>query len=218
MQYKTYSMSYVKALEHSVAGLVLLTGMLVPVLAYQLIGKPVGASTGIKEPASDPQVDRAKIEARIDALLQAKKVSEAQSFVKKVNPNLSWTMVEKIVRKEQAAATKYNVPLHIGLAVSWKESTFKPAARSPTGPVGLKQVAFTHWSAVCKVSSREELIKLDKNIDCGYRALSQYKKRYGTWEMALYHYHGHPTDLLLNREYSLTVLAKSRKIHSLINA
>ena len=216
MQYKTYSTKYVQALERATGILLLLVGILIPVLSYQLIGKPVGAPTGIEEPASDPLAERAKIEARIEALLQAKRVSEAQSFVKKVNPNLSWTTVEKIVRKEQAAAVKHGVPLQIGLAVSWQESTFKPSARSPTGPVGLKQVAFTHWNETCKVSSREELIKLDKNIDCGYRALAQYKKRYGTWEMALYHYHGHPTDLALNRKYSLTVMARARKIHTLI--
>lgn len=216
MEYKTYSVKYVKALERAIGLFILLTGMLVPVLAYQLIGEPVGAPTGIEEPASDPLAERAKIEARIEALLQAKRVSEAQSFVKKVNPSLSWTTVEKIVRKEQAAAKKHGVPLQIGLAVSWKESDFRPAAKSPTGPVGLKQVAFTHWNEACKVSSREELMRLDKNIDCGYRALAQYKKRYGTWEMALYHYHGHPTDLALNRKYSLTVLARARKIHTLI--
>ena len=221
MEYKTYSVKYVKALERATGLFILLTGMIVPVLSYQLMGKPVGAPAGIEEPAiaagaADPLAERAKIEARIEALLQAKRVSEARAFVKKVNPSLSWTTVEKIVRKEQLAATKHGVPLQIGLAVSWKESDFRPTARSPTGPVGLKQVAFTHWNQTCKVSSREELMRLDKNIDCGYRALAQYKKRYGTWELALYHYHGHPTDLALNRKYSLTVMARARKIHTLI--
>jgi len=216
MEYKTYSVKYVKALERATGLFILLTGMIVPVLSYQLVGKPVGAPTGIEEPASDPLAERAKIEARIEALLQAKRGSEARAFVKKVNPSLSWTTVEKIVRKGEVASKEHNVPFSIGLAVAWQESHFNPNAVSPTGPRGIYQVAYTYWKDACSLSSREQLMRLDKNIDCGYRALAQYKKRYGTWELALYHYHGHPTDLALNRKYSLTVLAKARKIHTLI--
>lgn len=216
MQYKTYSTKYVQALERATGVLLLLVGILIPVLGYQLTSELVGGSTGIPKVLVDREKEQAKKKARIEELLQDKRTSEARAFVKKINPALSWTTVEKIVRKEQAAAIKHGVPLQIGLAVSWQESTFKPAAKSPTGPIGLKQVAYSHWNETCRVSSREELMRLDKNIDCGYRALAQYKKRYGTWEMALYHYHGHPTDFNLNRKYSLTVLARARKIHTLI--
>lgn len=212
MEYKTYSVKYVQALERATGLFILLTGILLPVLCYKLTMSPVAPPTGIAEVVQD----RAKIEARINELLKAKQESEARSFVKKVNPALSWTTVEKIVRKGEVASKRHNVPFSIGLAVAWQESHFKPNAVSPTGPRGLYQVAYTHWKDVCSLSSREQLMRLDKNIDCGYRALAQYKKRYGTWELALYHYHGHPTDLALNRKYSLTVLARARKIHTLI--
>jgi len=216
MEYKTYSVKYVKALERATGVLILLTGILIPVMLYKLTTGLVGGSTGIGEVLVDREAEEAKKKARIEELLKARRTSDARAFVKKVNPSLSWTTVEKIVRKGEVASKRHNVPFSIGLAVAWQESHFKPNAISPTGPRGLYQVAYTHWKDTCSLSSREQLMRLDKNIDCGYRALAQYKKRYGTWELALYHYHGHPTDLQLNRKYSLTVMARARKIHTLI--
>jgi len=216
MEYKTYSVKYVKALERATGVLIILIGILIPVLLYKLTTGLVGGSTGISGVLVDREAEEAKKKARIEELLKARRTSEARAFVKKVNPSLSWTTVEKIVKKGEVASKRHNVPFSIGLAVAWQESHFKPNAVSPTGPRGLYQVAYTHWKDVCSLSSREQLMRLDKNIDCGYRALAQYKKRYGTWELALYHYHGHPTDLALNRKYSLTVMARARKIHTLI--
>lgn len=212
--YKTYSVNYVENLERGFKTLVFLIGMLVPVLLYLIIkSKDVvfveRAGEGEKEPPS--------IEERVEAILAEKELASIRIFIHKTNKKLPYTKVDKIARLEQEMAKKYDVPLHIGLAITWKESTFKPLAVSPTGPIGAKQIAFSWWKDTCNLSSKEQLFDLDTNIECGYIAISKYKQQHGTWKKALAAYHGHPTDIQMNVNYSLTVLEKARKIQALIS-
>lgn len=216
MEYKTYSVKYVKALERATGLFILLTGMIAPVLSYQLVGKPVGAPTGIEEPASDPLAERAKIEARIEALLQAKRVSEARAFVKKVNPSLSWTTVEKIVKLEQKYAAKYDVPLELGLAVTLQESRFRPEVVSYTGCCfGLKQINFKAHKEDYSIASHSTLFKKEQNIAIGYKMLADHKKRYGSWDGALRRYYG-STKPEQNLWYAREVQQKAKMIRGIL--
>lgn len=210
--YKTYSVSYVTNLERGFKSLVFLLGMVIPVMLYLIIkSKDVVfvEREGMEKPPS--------IEERVEAILAEKEIASIRIFIHKTNKKLPYTKVDKIARLEQEMAKKYDVPLHIGLAITWKESTFKPLAVSPTGPIGLKQIAHTWWKDSCELSSKQQLFSIDTNIECGYIAISKYKQQYGTWQKALAAYHGHPTDIQMNLNYSLTVLEKARKIEKLIS-
>lgn len=206
MTHAVYSVKYVQRLERAFSILIFVLGILIPVGFY--IGFKEKSVVGVPEYKDETK-------ARIEALLKAKEEAAVRNFIKANNPRLPYSEVDKIARLEREMAIKYNVPLHIGLAITWKESTFRPGAISPTGPLGLKQVAHSWWGAECGVS-KDELLEIKKNLDCGYKAAAKYKSRYGDWQTALYHYHGHPTDVQLNREYALTVLKKASKIQALI--
>lgn len=208
--YKTYSVSYVTNLERGFKTLVFLTGMVIPIMLYLIIKS--------KDVIFVPQeAEIPSIEERVEAILAEKELASIRIFIHKTNKKLPYTKVDKIARLEQEMAKKYDVPLHIGLAITWKESTFKPMAVSPTGPIGAKQIAFRWWKDSCNLSSKQQLFDIDTNIECGYIAISKYKQQHGTWKKALAAYHGHPTDIQMNVNYSLTVLEKARKIQALIS-
>ncbi len=208
--YKTYSVQYVNNLERAFKALVFMIGVTVPIILYLIIkSKDIAV---VKEEVYTPT-----IEERIEKILAEKELASIRIFIHKTNKKLPYTKVDKIARLEQEMAKKYDVPLHIGLAITWKESTFKPLAVSPTGPIGAKQIAFSWWKDTCNLSSKQQLFDLDTNIECGYIAISKYKQQHGTWKKALAAYHGHPTDIHLNMNYSLTVLEKARKIQVLIS-
>lgn len=212
MEYKTYSVKYVQALERATGLFILLTGMLVPVLCYKLTIRPVEPPTGITEVVQD----RAKIEARINELLKAKQESEARSFVKKVNPKLSWTTVEKIVKLEQKYAAKYDVPLELGLAVTLQESRFRPEVVSYTGCCfGLKQINFKAHKEDYSIASHSTLFKKEQNIAIGYKMLADHKKRYGSWDGALRRYYG-STKPEQNLWYAREVQQKAKMIRGIL--
>lgn len=212
MEYKTYSVKYVQALERATGLFILLTGILLPVLCYKITTSPVEPPTGIVEVAQD----RAKIEARINELLKAKQESEARSFVKKVNPKLSWTTVEKIVKLEQKYAAKYDVPLELGLAVTLQESRFRPEVVSYTGCCfGLKQINFKAHKEDYSIASHNTLFKKEQNIAIGYKMLADHKKRYGSWDGALRRYYG-STKPEQNLWYAREVQQKAKMIRGIL--
>lgn len=206
--YKPYDVQYVKRLERAVGLLGFLLATLVPVTAYLLTSKLVGASTDIPAPAIEEE-QKLPTEVRIKQLTQAKIDSQIRSFIKKMNPKLSYTEVDKIARLEQKYSRQYGVPLEIGLAITMQESGFRPNATSPTGPVGLKQIASTYWAVECG-TTKQGLYSVEQNIKCGYHILAKHYRQTQDWKAVLKRYYGGTAEE--NQKYMLTVLKKSRKM------
>ncbi len=207
--YKTYSVQYVNNLERAFKALVFMIGVTVPIILYLIIkSKDIIFVPQEAEPPS--------IEERVEAILAEKELASIRIFIHKTNKKLPYTKVDKIARLEQEMAKKYDVPLHIGLAITWKESTFKPLAVSSTGPIGAKQIAFRWWKDSCNLSSKQQLFDIDTNIECGYIAISKYKQQHGTWKKALAAYHGHPTDMQMNAKYAFDVAKRAKIIKRMI--
>lgn len=206
--HKPYDVQYVKRLERAVGLLGFLLATLVPVTAYLLTSKLVGASTGISSPVGG-EAQEIPPRIRIKQLTQAKVDSQIRGFIKKMNPSLSYTQADKIRRLEQKYSQKYGVPLEIGLAITLQESGFRPNATSPTGPVGIKQIASSYWARECG-TDKQGLYGLDKNIECGYHILAKHYKQTQDWKTVLRHYYGGTAEE--NQAYALTVLKKSRKM------
>ena len=206
--YKPYNVQYVKRLERAVGLLGFLLATLVPITAYLLTSKLVGASTGISSPAVEEE-QKLPTEVRIKQLTQAKVDSQIRSFIKKMNPKLSYTEVDKIARLEQKYSRQYGVPLEIGLAITTQESGFRPHVTSPTGPRGLKQLAPSYWAAECG-TTKQGLYDMETNIRCGYHILAKHYKQTQDWKTVLKRYYGGTAEQ--NQAYALTVLKKSRKI------
>lgn len=207
--YKPYDVQYVKRLERAVGLLGFLLATLLPVTAYLLTSKLVGASTGISSPASDTVEVKLPTEVRIKQLTEAKVDAQIRNFIYKMNPKLSYTQVDKIARLEQKYSRQYGVPLEIGLAITMQESGFRPHVTSPTGPVGLKQIASTYWVAECG-TTKQGLYDVETNIRCGYHILAKHYKQTQDWKVVLKRYYGGSAEE--NQAYALQVLKKSRKM------
>lgn len=201
-----YSVTYVKTLERSFKALVFLVWVLVPVGLY-LAARDTPPVQQEKEALA-----KVPVEERIAILMKAKQDSQIRMFIKKSNPSLPWGKVEKIARLEQKYAEKYDVPLHIGLAITWKESGFQPKAISYTGCcLGLKQINFRAHKEEYNIPSRQALFTLEKNIEISYKMISAYHKKYGSYDRAIQRYYG-SSRKEDNKMYSQQVMNKAKRI------
>ncbi len=86
-----------------------------------------------------------------------------------------------------AAAAKYGVPPALLAAQIEQESGFNPNAISPDGAIGISQfMPSTAKSMVIDPRDPKQAINAQAKL------MAHYKKQYGTWEKALYSYHGGP--------------------------
>lgn len=213
--YKPYDVQYVKRLERAVGLLGFLLATLVPVTAYLLTSKLVGASTGISSPAVEEE-QKLPTEVRIKQLTQAKVDSQIRGFIKKMNPKLSYTEVDKIARLEQKYSRQYGVPLEIGLAITMQESGFRPQIVSYTGCCfGLKQVNFKAHKGEYGIQKLEDVTIIEKNIKIGYQMIANHYKKYGTYPRALQRYYG-ATNPVKNVEYARQVLSKAKRLRDIV--
>lgn len=211
-----YSVVYVKRLEKWACFSLFTLGVLLPLSLYAYLagkGPFLGVKHNVLERWEAPE-DRGALESRIQALDKARVEAQIRTFIYKNNKSLSYVKVDRIAALEVKYANAYNVPLEIGLAITLTESTFNPKAKSPTGPLGLKQIAFTYWDKECSLSSRTQLLDVDRNIECGYRIISKLHKSTGSWEKALKRYYGGSAEE--NMKYMLTVMRRADKIRSIV--
>lgn len=199
--YKTFEVKYVVSLKRKLA------------VCYAIIGFFLGlAGFAATQDWSTKGLDgfKNRKEISIDTLTQAKVDAQVRLMIARTNPALPYSEVAKIARLEKKYALQYQVPLELGLAVTMQESSFRPSAKSPTGPVGLKQIATSYWAAECNTTPKG-LQAVEKNIECGYyilRKLNVVAK--GDWNKTLrLYYGGSPEE---NEEYLLTVLKKASKM------
>lgn len=211
-----YSVSYVKRLEKWACFSLFSIGVLLPLGVASLLfdTSPLHSFKPNVLEDSTPHQEGADMRERIQALDEARVEAQIRTFIYKNNKSLSYTKVDKIARLEAKYASQYNVPLEIGLAITLTESTFNPNAKSPTGPAGLKQIAFSYWDKECSLSSRKQLMEVDRNIECGYRIISKLHTQTGSWEKALKRYYGGSSEE--NMKYMLTVMRRADRIRSIV--
>ena len=136
------------------------------------------------------------------------RIERVSSVIRGYNPKLSKTVALRIAHREIKYSTQYKVPLHIGLAISAKESTFNPKAVSYNGTsYGLKQVHRAVWASNV---SLQKLTQLDYNTNLGYKIIREYYDLTGSYTKALRRYYG-ATNALENDKYSNHVVAISHK-------
>lgn len=110
------------------------------------------------------------------------------------------------------AAYRYSVDPILLLAIMSNESKFNYKAISPTGPIGLMQIAAT-WHKD-KVSSPSELFDPKKNIFVGAQIVSEYGQRTSTDAEMLVRYNAQPGYAPV---YAMKVLATKHKYDTEIN-
>lgn len=126
-------------------------------------------------------------------------------------------LAERFAIREMFAATKYNVPYSVGLAITAQESSFKPTAVSYTNCcLGPKQINFRVWKEYFALKKREDLFDTDLNIELGYYILNKYRKQSGSLEGALKRYYG-STIPEENDAYAQQVIQRAERIARAIN-
>lgn len=223
--YKPYSVKYVERLEIIVKCTIFSIGLAVPVGLYLMIPKAPLDTFGViehKKPSVKSRVDalqeerKLPTEVRIKQLTQAKVDSQIRSFIKKMNPKLSYTEVDRITKLEQKSSRQYGVPLEIGLAITMQESGFRPQIVSYTGCCfGLKQVNFKAHKGEYGIQTLGDVTAIEKNIEIGYQMIANHYKKYGTYPRALQRYYG-ATDPVKNVEYARQVLAKAKRLREIV--
>lgn len=105
-------------------------------------------------------------------------VIDATANIIKRDGNLPIDLAKKYSVWIYEAALKYNVDPVTILAVMSHESKFNYKAISPTGPLGLMQIASSFHRE--KISSPGDLFDPKKNIYVGAQIISEYSKRSST--------------------------------------
>lgn len=147
------------------------------------------------------------------AIIQAQKERDVVvAFIQRVNPALSEGDAKKIYLLKKKYSEEYGVPLIVGLAVAWQESHFKQKAKSRTGPVGMMQIAVSHWKKECSGN----LKSLDNNLRCGYYVLAKHRKGgKRAWGSVFERYYGGTNHE--NTTYRLTVMKKVVMLQNMMN-
>lgn len=201
--YKVYDERYVKSLQRWLAFWACLSGILGGLgLASFLLVEDEPVFKGL---AGFSDVHKPTVES----LTEAKVDAQVRLMIARVNPSLRYTEVARIAKLEKKYARQYKVPLELGLAITLQESSFKPNAKSPTGPIGLKQIASSYWAAECNTTAKG-LQDPAKNIECGYYILAKLYKQEGSWDKVLKRYYGGTAEE--NERYRLTVRKKAAKM------
>lgn len=212
MKVKIFPVKYVNRLIFSLVITTIVSIVIIALLIFKynetskerdVLEQQVASYLGISD-----LYNKDKVAARIEIVLEEARLSKIKSFVKKTNPKLSYTKADEIVSLEKKYSVAYNVPLERGLAVTLTESRFIPGAVSPTGPIGLKQIASTYWAKQCKTSANG-LYNVETNIRCGYYILATHYAATGDWgKVSERYYGGTPNENRVYRE----LIERNRKI------
>lgn len=155
-----------------------------------------------------------------DSLLEQKKETSKQNDQAAVKASsrviqnlygVNKSLALEIARLEVKYSRQYKVPLHIGLAITAKESGFQPGLTSYNGSsFGLKQINCSAWCKKFGTNRQELLHNLDRNIEFGYRVLSVNMRSAGSLQKALAWYYG-SSDAAANDVYAAAVLSKAKQ-------
>ena len=123
-----------------------------------------------------------------------KKVANAASYIRKVNPNVSaktaWREAMALVYYSQ----KYNIPSDLAISIAKAESRFNPGAASKAGALGVMQVMWKVHNGMLRskgiAATREHMFDPERGVEAGVLILSRYVKVYGTLQKALNRYYG----------------------------
>lgn len=199
MTHAVYKTSYVKLLQTLVAALSCIVLIQAVCLAIQ------SNKTSYTRSLSPSEANK-----EVAELKEYMQDVRSRLWVKQQNPSLPYNQIIQHIAIEKAKAERYNVPLSLGLAISKEESHFKTQAVSPTGPIGVKQIAFTYWNEHCNLTYREQLYDHYTNVDCGYSIIHSLKQRAKAWEEALkLYYGGTPSE---NLAYSKKVMNTKKRL------
>lgn len=133
--------------------------------------------------------DQDKVAYRIAVIQEEVRQSKIRNFISKTNKKLSPVLVADIVAYKNLKSKEYNVPLDLLLTVGYQESSFRPEAKSPTGPRGWMQIAPSYWAAECGTTANG-LYDVKTNINCGAYILAKHYKTTKNWDSVLKRYYG----------------------------
>lgn len=120
---------------------------------------------------------------------------------------LSVEEANQIYALEQKYAALYDIPLSIGLAITYKESTFNRKAKNGVSH-GLKQINYPIWYKHLNIN-KQCLYNIECNIKNGYVILNYYvKQNDGDIKKAIMDYRG-STNKGINQKYMKDVMQKS---------
>lgn len=146
------------------------------------------------------------------------KINKGASYILKKHKHLDADAAYRFAYREMVESLNSGMPFVTGLAISGKESEFKPKAVSYTGCCyGIKQIHLRVWSKEKPGLQLEDLYDPDKNIKLGYTILREYFDKTGSVSAALQRYYGStiPED---NIAYSQDVMRKAKQIEKYINS
>ena len=139
-------------------------------------------------------------------------IIKAAEIIVRDGKNVHPDTATKYAKWIYASGEKHNVDPVLILSVMSVESNFIASAKSPTGPIGLLQVAYT-WHK--NKTSRAGLFDPKNNIDVGTRILAEYKGATDT--KTLSKYYGGSAEK--SNKYALKVISyKYRYEHEILTA
>lgn len=117
----------------------------------------------------------------------------------------------QIAEWEVKYSRQYDIPLHIGLAITAKESGFNCYQVSSNGSsFGCKQINCFWWCKKFNTTKNELLTDREKNIEFGYKVLAENIARTGSLKAGLAAYLG-TGDPVQDQQYAANILEKSKK-------
>jgi len=138
--------------------------------------------------AAEESNNELSAESACDMLEELSEISKIEYKIslieRKINPQLSYIIAEKVYRYSKQANKESDLVLSIMAVESW----FDPNATSPTGAKGLMQV-MPFWEKILNV---KDLYDMDDNIISGIKILSKYEKRFKKTDLALAAYNRGP--------------------------
>lgn len=99
-------------------------------------------------------------------------IEKTAEIIVRDGKNIHPTTAKKYAKWIYAAGERHNVNPILILSVMSVESNFNAKAQSPTGPIGLLQVAYSYHK---EKTTRAGLYDPKNNIDVGTRILAEYK-------------------------------------------
>jgi soluble lytic murein transglycosylase-like protein len=136
-------------------------------------------------------------------------LAEWKEVVGQVNPSLSQTEVERILRSSVRWSRAHGLAPELVLAIIWVESHFRPHAVSHQGAVGLMQVV-PAWHDPREGSNLRDP---DTNIATGCAILRQYIRRYDDLNRGLAAYYAGPQRTELGMDYAHKVMNHRERLN-----
>lgn len=175
--------------------------------AIEKLTATVEQKKAVEKELSDAQVILKPIEKRING---------GASYIHKKH-NVPMDVAYQYSRSEMIESLNSGMAFITGLAVSGKESEFRPRAVSYTGCCyGIKQIHLGVWKKEKPGLTLKDLYDPDRNIKLGYQILREYYDKTGSIGLALQRYYG-STVQEENIAYADDVLRRSRYIAKYVN-